>query len=252
MAFNDNSYGLFQGQLFLASRTMNGALTSGYRPVGDADMFTIDPKQKFEDINESQTGMGLTAAHIPTETSISVKMRLLNINLDNFALSVWGTKSAAQAGGTVSGEAITLYAGSTAPLLHPGVSGVTIAGLTEGTDYVVDTNLGAVTILATSTGTFPMTTTASYTYAAYSGTVEAFTANQPVFSVLLLGINTANSNQPVRVQCYQWAPDMAKTLNMIEKKHMTFELDGMLLQDQSRPLPSVASPLSQFFQVLKA
>jgi hypothetical protein len=252
MAFNDNSYGLFQGQLFLAPRTMNGALTGGYKPVGDADMFTIDPKQKFEDINESQTGLGLTAAHIPTETSISVKMRLLNIKLDNWERAVWGTQSGAQAGGTVSGEPIVLYADSTAPLAHPGVSSVTIAGLSEGADYTVDANLGAVTILATSTATFPMTTTVSYSYAAYSGKVEAFTANQPVFSVMLLGINTANSNQPVRVECYQWAPDMAKTLNMIEKKHMNFELDGMLLQDQARPLPTSASPLSQFFTVTKA
>ncbi|MGZ3325699.1 MAG: phage tail tube protein [Xanthobacteraceae bacterium] len=252
MAFNDKSYGLFQGKVFIASRTMNGALTSGYRHVGDADMFTIDSKQKFEDINESMTGMGLTAAHIPTETSVSCKMRLLDINLDNFALAVWGTKTAAQPGGTVSGEPITLYAGSTAPLMHPGVSGVTIAGLSEGVDYTVDENLGAVNILPTSTATFPLTTTVSYTYAAYSGSVEAFTQNQPVFSVLMLGINTANSNQPVRVQAYQWAPDMAKTLNMIERKHMQFELDGMLLQDQSKPFPTSASPLSQFFTITKA
>jgi hypothetical protein len=252
MAYNDNSYGLFQGQLFLAPRVMNGALTGGYKPVGDADMFTIDPKQKFEDINESQTGLGLTAAHIPTETSISVKMRMLNIKLDNWERAIWGTQSGAQAGGTVSGEALTLYADSVAPLAHPGVSSVAISGLTEGTDFIVDERLGAVTILPTSTATFPMTTTASYTYDAYSGKVEAFTKNQPVFSVLLLGINTANSNQPVKVECYQWAPDMAKTLNMIEKKHMTFELDGMLLQDQAKPLPTSDSPLSQFFTVTKA
>jgi hypothetical protein len=252
MAFNDNSYGLFQGQLFLAARTMNGPMTGGYMPVGDADMFTIDPKQKFEDIEESQTGMGLTSAHIPTQTSVSAKMRLLNIKMDNWERAVWGTKSGAVAGGTVSGEPVVVYANSMVPLAHPGVSNVAIAGLTEGTDYVVDARQGAVTILPTSTATFPMTTTASYSYDAYSGKVEAFTQNQPVFSVMLLGINTANSNQPVRVECYQWAPDMAKVLNMIEKKHMNFELDGMLLQDQSRPLPTADSPLSQFFTVMKA
>jgi hypothetical protein len=252
MAYNDNSYGLFQGQLFLAPRTMNGALTGGYKPVGDADMFVIDPKQKFEDINESQTGLGLTAAHIPTETSISVKMRLLNIKLDNWERAIWGTQSGAVDAGTVSGEPLVLYADSVAPLANPGVSSVTISGLTEGVDFTVDERLGAVTILATSTASFPMTTTASYTYAAYSGKVEAFTNNQPVFSVLLLGINTANSNQPIKVECYQWAPDMAKTLNMIERKHMSFELDGMLLQDQAKPLPTADSPLSQFFTITKA
>lgn len=255
MAFNDSSYGVFQGKLFLAPRVMNGPLLGGYKDVGDADTFEIDVKQKFEDIQESRSGMGLTAAHAVNETSISAKMRLLDIKIDNWARSLWGTKSGVVDAGTVSGESITLYADSMAPLAHPGVSGVTVAGLVLGTDYVVDAANGAIIVLPTSSAVTegsPVTTTVSYSYGAYTGKVEAFTTGQPVFSVMLQGINTANSNQPVITHCYQWAPDMSKTLKMIDKKHVEFDLDGMLLLDATRPAPTPDAPFSQFFNVTKA
>lgn len=254
MAFNDSSYGLFQGQLFLATRVMNGAATSGFVAVGDADKFEIQHKQKFEDIKESQTGIGLTSAHIPIDTEVMVKMNILNIKLANWTNAVWGSNSGAVTGATVSGEAITAYNDSIVPLAHPGVSAVTVAGLTLDTDYTVDAANGALVILATSpavvAGT-PVATTVSYTFDSYSGKVEAFTTQQPIFSIRLHGINTANSSQPVVTTCYQWAPNMAAVLNMIEKKHMSFELDGMLLQDSTKPLPSSTNLFSQFYTVQK-
>lgn len=255
MAFNDSSYGVFQGKLFIAPRVMNGPLLGGYKDAGDADMFEIDVKQKFEDIQESRSGMGLTAAHAVNETSISAKIRLLDIKTENWERAVWGTKSGAVAGGTVSGESITLYADSMAPLAHPGVSNVALGGLTLGTDYVVDAANGAIIVLPTSTAVTednPVTTTVSYSYGAYTGTVEAFTTGQPVFSLMLQGINTANSNQPVITHCFQWAPDMTKTLKMIDKKHVEFDLDGMLLLDATRPAPTPEARFSQFFNVTKA
>ncbi|MGZ3307274.1 MAG: phage tail tube protein [Xanthobacteraceae bacterium] len=255
MAYSDSSYGVFQGKLLIAPRLMNGPLLDGYHDVGDADMFSIDVKQKFEDINESRTGMGLTSAHVPIETSLSVKARLLDIKHDNFARALWGTKTGQVTGATVSAEPITLYNGCVTPLAHPGVTNLTISTLVAGTDYILDAANGSIYVPPTSTavaaGT-PMTTTASYTFGTYSGSTEAFTSGQVVFSVLLQGFNTANSNQPVITRCYQWAPDMAKTLNLIEKKHMAFDLDGMLLLDTTRPAPTAEAPYSQFVSVVKA
>jgi hypothetical protein len=68
----------------------------------------------------------------------------------------------------------------------------------------------------------------------------------------LQGRNTAQGNAPVIVTCYQAALDMAKAFSLIERKHQAFELDGMLLQDTTKPLPQAATDLSQFFSVTRA
>jgi hypothetical protein len=255
MAFSDSSYGLFQGQLFIQERAFNGAPLSGFEFIGDADLFTIDPKQKFEDIKESQSGLGLTAAHIPTETDVSVKLRTLDIKIANWIRATWGGSSGKVDADSVSGESIVLYNGLMTPLAHPGVSNVVVSGAVLGTDYTVDAANGSITVLAGSTtipeGT-PLTTTVSYDYAAYNGKVEAFTTGQRYYTLRLQGRNTAQGNQPVIVTCHQAALDMAKAFSLIEKKHQAFELDGMLLQDTSKPLPQLATDLSQFFTITKS
>jgi hypothetical protein len=45
---------------------------------------------------------------------------------------------------------------------------------------------------------------------------------------------------------------MAGTIELLSKKHMTLELNGCLTQDQTKPLPTVDNPASQFFQVLRS
>lgn len=255
MAYNDSSYGLFQGQLFIAERGLNGAQIGGFEFVGDVDMFTIDPKQKFEDIEESQSGLGLTAAHIPVSTSVTAKFRTLDIKLANWVRATWGESSGAIEGDSVSGEAVTLYAGCLTPLAHPGVSNVVVSGAVLDTDYTVNAAAGALNVLADSSAApegSPLTTTVSYDYADYAGKVEAFVTGQRYYMLRLQGRNTAQGNQPVNVTCHQIAFDMAKALNLIEKKHLALEMDGMLLQDTTKPLPSEAGDLSQFFNVIKA
>lgn len=256
MSFSDSSYGLFQGQLFIAERAFNGALLSGFEFIGDADLFSVDPKQKFEDIKESQSGLGLTAAHIPIETDVSVKLRTLDIKIANWIRATWGGSAGAVASASVSAEPVVLYNGLMTPLAHPGVSAVVLAGgAVLGTDYTVDAVNGSITVLPGSTaipaGT-PLSTTVAYTHAAYSGKVEAFTTGQRYYTLRLQGRNTAQGNQPVIVTCHQAALDMAKSFSLIEKKHQTFELDGMLLQDTTKPLPQLATDLSQFFNIVKA
>lgn len=255
MAYNDSSYGLFQGQLFIQERALNGAPLSGFEFVGDADMFTVDPKQKFEDIKESQSGMGLTAAHIVTETDVAVKLRTLDIKIANWIRATWGGSTGKVAADTVTSESVVLYNGMMTPLAHPGVSNVVVSGAVLGTDYTVDAANGSITVLPTSTAIAegsPLTTTVSYDYAAYNGKVEAFTTGQRYYTLRLQGRNTAQGNQPVIVTCHQAALDMAKAFSLIEKKHQAFELDGMLLQDTTKPLPQSATDLSQFFTVVKA
>src|SRR6185369_10976337 len=241
MAFTDSSYGLFQGQFFIAERALNGDPTSGFQFVGDVDMFTIDPKQKFEDIEESQSGLMLTAAHILTGTSVTVKFRALDIKMANWVRATWGGTEGSVTGDSVAAESIVLYNGQMTALAHPGVSSVVVAGAVLDTDYTVDAVNGAINVLTTSPavpdGT-PLTTTVAYDFATYAGKVQAFTTGQKYWTARLHGRNVAQGNQPVIVTCNQIAFDMANTLSMIDKKHMTFEMNGMLLQDTTVALPS--------------
>jgi len=255
MAFTDSSYGLFQGKLYLAERNFNGAQTTGFEHLGDVDMFTIDPGQKFEDIEESMTGGGYQSAHIPVSTSLKMKCRALDIKMSNWLRATWGGGGAAMAGASVSGEPIVLYNGCMTPLAHPGVSGLSLAGATEGTDYVLDAVNGSISVPLTSSaipnGT-PLATTAAYNYAGYRGKIEAFTVGQKFYMARFEGRNAAQGNQPVIFTLRQMTLDLSKVFNLIEKKRFGFDMEGALLQDTTIPIPSDANDLSQFWSLVKA
>lgn len=253
-AFNDSSNALYQGELFGALRIKNGAQIGGFISFGDTDEFKISPKQKFVDIEESQTGLGLTTDHIPVTTELHVEMNILNSKFDNWMKAIWGTYGGAVTGATVTGETVKLYPGAYCPLEHPGISAVTLTAGVIDVDYIIDPVNGGIQVLANSVVFVnPVGTSVdvNYTFADYAGKVEAFTAHQPIFMLRLNGFNTANSSQPVIVNVYQWASDMAKMLSMIDKKKSTFMLNGMLLQDTTKPRPTQAAPFSQFFNVVK-
>ena len=258
MAYSDSSYGQYQGSFYIQERSFNGADLTGYQAVGDVDMFQVDPTQKFNDISESQSGLGLTAAHILTETAVKMKFRALDTKMANWIRATWGGGGTSVASGSVTAEAVTFYNGQLTRLKHPGVSAIVITStpaLVLGTDYTVDAVNGTISILATSTNVVagtPISGTVNYTRAAYNGKVEAFVTGQRYYRTLLVGRNVALGNQPTLVTCNQVTFDMAKTLSLIDKKHINFEMDGMLLQDTTVPLPVLNTDLSQFFSIIKA
>jgi len=93
MAFNDNSYGLFQGSLFLQPRDLNGAPRGGFVPVGDADKFEISVAQTFDDIKESQSGLRVVAAHVVTGTDVKLKINALFFSQAILAAGLWGSSN---------------------------------------------------------------------------------------------------------------------------------------------------------------
>ncbi len=251
MAYNDVSRILLQGVLSIAPRDFNGARTGGYRDLGQVDMFTIDPKPKFEDIVDSRESPAGTIDHVLTEIDFASKIRMLDGSLANWALANYGTSSGAVTGASVVGESITLYNGMKTPLAHPGVSSVVISGAVLNTDYTINAATGTINVLSTSStipAGSPLTTTVSYDYAAYTGVVEAFTVPQKFFSLRLEGINVSQGGQPVIADVWQWAPDPVSVLNLIDKKHVNLEMAGKMLKDE---LITTAG-LSKFYRLVKA
>jgi hypothetical protein len=256
MAFADASYLLNQGRVFIQERVFNGAMTTGLRWIGDADMVELTVSQKTDKIKDSFTGKGLTVANPVTETDCMLKINALDMQLKNWADATWGDNSGAIAAATGASETVVLYNGAYVKLSRPGVSNVVVSGAVLGTDYVVDSaQHGMLRVLSTSTtipaGT-PLTTTVTYDYAAYNGKVEAFVLGQKFYSLVVLGINTAQGNQPSILTVQQIQLEMAKKFDFIAKKHMTFELTGELLYDGLLPLAASPGDLSNFFSFVKA
>jgi hypothetical protein len=251
MAYNDISRGLFQGILSLAPRDFNSNRTGGYKDLGQVDLFTIDPKPKFEDIMDSRTSPAGTIDHILTEIDFTAKIKMLDIAMYNWAFANYGEWSGAVDAATGATETITLYNGTKTHLAHPGVTNVVISGATLTTDYTLNAASGTINVVVGSTavpvGT-PLTTTVTYDYAAYNGAVEAFTIPQKYFSLHLEGINVAQGGQPVVVDVWQWAPDPVAMLNFIDKKHFAQECSGKMLKDES----ITTTGLSAYYKVKKA
>lgn len=147
--------------------------------------------------------------------------------------------------------------GITAPTLVVNMGATAIA---LNTDYTVDAPNGALAIVATSTkvpgGLLPMSgagnylptrVSVNYSYASYTGKVEALIMGITEYSVRFVGLNTANGNAPVLVDVWRISLNIAKTLDLIMNKHGTFELDGMVLPDASRD----GIIQSQFYTVTK-
>lgn len=250
MAFTDVSRILLQGVLSIAKRDFNGARTTGYRDLGQVDMFTIDPKPKFEDTMDSRITPSGNINHDLVEIDFATKVRMLDGSMSNWALSHYGAWSGAVAAATGATETVVLYNGMKTHLARPGVTNVVVSGAVLGTDYTLNTASGTINVLAASTtipvGT-PLTATVTYDYAAYNGVVEAFSVPMQYWSLHLEGINVSQGGQPVVVDVWQWAPDPVKVINLIEKKHMTQEVDGKLIKDEL-----IAAPASPYYRILKA
>ena len=147
---NTKYYAVGQGKVYIAPRDSTGVI-GGWTHVGDCDGFEISTTQQFLDIQESMSGNRATVVHVPTSTDYALNVSVLNIDGKNLERALYG-ESSTVAGATVTGEAITAYAGSMATLKYPGVSAVTVkkgaTTLVAGTDYVLDADFGTLTFLA--------------------------------------------------------------------------------------------------------
>lgn len=190
MAFNDQSYALLQGSLFMQPRSLNGAPIGPMFFAGDCDKFELSPSQKFDDIQESISGLRTTAAHIPMGTDIKLKANLLNFNKQNIEVGTWGTDTGAVAAGTVSAEIVSAYNPSglnqsIAPLANLGVSAVVVK--LAGTA----THVASIAVATAGTGYAPNTAFAMTLTTAVGQTAVAYSnAAGSIIGVVVSGTGT--------------------------------------------------------------
>lgn len=232
-----NYYYSGQGSLYVAKRDTSGK-PLGFIPIGNVPELTIDIEiSKFEH-KESESGNRLLDLSIVKEKKGKFKMKVENLSLDNLALGLYGEK-AAQAGGSVTAEAVKFYKGMRMPLAHPNVSAVVVKDVTDtttyvaGTDYTVDAANGTLIFPASgSLITEAAVLHVSYTYGAYSN-LEAFTsAESPERWLRFEGLNTVDGSHVV-IDCYRAQFDPLTGYALINEEIASLDMNGSLLADSN-------------------
>jgi hypothetical protein len=110
--YADLSYFIGQGKVQAAYRNGNGQLAGGYFFLGDVAALTFDfAKQKMVTIEENISGYGGTAEFVSVAIPLSFSLSAQQWPAANLALALYGTASGANAGGNVTSEDLTLFAG---------------------------------------------------------------------------------------------------------------------------------------------
>lgn len=221
-----------QGKLKVAILDSNGAIT-GYTQVGNVSSLKLDPKVTWIEHREDMSGYRQLDLMIPNEQSLGVAFDLEVANAYNLQLALYGTTSANSASTTFSGVAVNAV---TAGLDYVfGKAGATVTAVVDssaspktlvaGTDYLVNTD-GTITVLNTTGFTMPLLV--SGTQNAYSSVGILNKPSQEI-AVLFEGLNTANSRKPVVINIGRVMLNPAKSIEVLGKDLVKFQLDGQAL-----------------------
>jgi hypothetical protein len=120
-----NYYYSGQGSLYIAERDPTTGNPKGFMAVGNVPELTLNIETTKFEHKESESGSRLIDLTIIQEKKGTFEFRLENMNLDNLALGLWGTK-ATVTGASVTDEAVIMSKGKRSPVIHPGISAVTV------------------------------------------------------------------------------------------------------------------------------
>ena len=162
--------------------------------VGNASDFSFNFSETKKELLDYQDPAGGTAATVVKLDKVEGKMDLRVFSLNNLALALWGTATAALGVTPVTGEAHVITAGSFVPfdrIMNTAVAPVITKGTTTvGTaDYTISD--GGITI-ASTISTVGVTSgdaiTVAYTPIA-SGSLQTLISTAPLVSVFFEGVN---------------------------------------------------------------
>ena len=257
-----NKYYSGQGCLFVADRDVNGKILT-YRDVGNVSELSITLDATVAEHKESCSGSRLTDARLVTELSASVTMTLQNFTKENLALLFSGqvldvTSPAAQTDAIVytnsTGASVTLNAQTVLFTKHLNVNtspavvvknGATTLTLT--TQYTFNYTTGQITFNDTTPVVVTAGTniTVTYTPLAWSGAMMLKNAINKERAFLFRGLNTVDSNRPVRVELFKVVLDPAQSFDVLTEEFAEFQVEGSILYDATRDADSELGPFGR-------
>lgn len=236
-----------QGIVLLGDRDVATGKGSNFVPIGNCPSLKVSVATSVVEHKESQTGTRGIDLRLTTEVKASLSLVLENYSPANLAIALRGT-SASVTGSSVTGEAGVFAKGMVMPLARIGVSAVvvkksaaTLVLFVAGTgtavngewDYKLNPEAGSL-MFASTTKTAGLVNgdalTIDYTFAT-QGTIDALTTASSEKYVRFEGLNTADSNKAVIVECFRFLTDPLKELSLIGDTVQQLTLDGTILMD---------------------
>jgi hypothetical protein len=219
---------------------------AGLLELGNAsklDLAVKEDKQKLKDFSKPGGGTYASVSRIDT---VTLQMKLSDLNKTNVARAVFGTESAV-ASGTVTDEVVTAYKGALVPFANINPTTVVVNSsigstlFVENTDYEV--RAGGIYILPAGAITDGQALKVDYAFLAYDK-VEAMTSGAIILELHFEGLNEANSGKPVIVDIYRAQLSPTKALSLLGDKFSDLEVEAEVLKDASK----VGVGISQFFR----
>lgn len=226
------TYYYSQGKVYVARRDKDGQPIRWFW-LGDVSAMSIALTVESFNHVESYSGKKSVVRRILTSQDGTLNMTMHDHNGDNLALVLHG-ESSETAAGTVTAETLPadITEGTRHYLEYQNVKDVTITGLTEGTDFEVDPDFGAITFLKTPT-TAP--TSVAYEHGEVLNS-SMFTTEAPEIALRYEGINLAEGGQKVLTELYKVAVDPTSALSLInnDTSLAALEVTGTILLDTNR------------------
>lgn len=196
---NASNYRLEGARVYI---TLEG--DTGLVDLGNIVNPSISQNQQTQKHYTARNGTRVLDREEITSQEYNINFTLDEINTTNLSLAFRGSTatSLAQSSATVTSEAVTTLLNKAVRLQNRKVSAVTISTLVEGTDYVVDYELGAITALTSGA---VGSKTVSYTAAAITGkqfTVGTHNGLQKLDKVVFV-------RQDSQGKTHEWAFDKA-------------------------------------------
>lgn len=244
-----NTYYSGQGSVYTSERDPTTGAPLGFLAVGNVPELEISIEVTKYEHKESESGSRAVDLAIVQEKKGTFRMLVENVTLSNLAMGFWGAEDTVAAATdvevevTVPAALATTGAGLTIPIGASNVTAVTLhdttaQGGTEYTlddDFTLDAKYGTITFLV-GTGALAggETVFVTYTTAADTVSMEAFTEDSMERYVRFEGLNTIDGSDDVLVEMYKVQLDPIAGYQLINEEIAQLEITGSLLYDDKQ------------------
>lgn len=205
--------------------------------IGNVSKLTLAIEEEIKELGDYESAGGGVADSVSRIKSASASLTLHSLNKENLAIAIFGSASAV-AGSTVTNEAHVSKKGALLRTAKVNPTTVLVSGAAGTPVYVANTDYivtgGGIYIPDTSSIADETPLEVDYTYGAQN-VVEALTNSALDYTLVLDGINEADSGKPCVVDLWRIKFSPAKGLDLIADDFAQLELEGKILSDETRP-----------------
>lgn len=228
---SQENYYYGQGKVYLSKRDSDRRVN--WRWIGDVSALNVTLTHEQQVGKISRGGSVLQANRYITARNGGITATWHDLSADNLAILLYGEQYQYRQS-WAEDEALPegIVAGDRVCLEFQNVRDVVLSGLTEGEDYTVDADFGAIEFLTTPA---EQPVFASYDYASYK-TIPVLTSTPGEFALRYESINLAENGRKTLVELYRVNIDPVGMLELINTGNtlLGLETTSLILPDLQR------------------